>query len=257
MIINRSYKDINPLVCGWQSCPSGHEFGPAIRTYYLLHYVLSGKGVFQDKSGSYTVKEGQLFIINPFETTFYKADDKDPWSYIWIGFECGIELPEALKTSVTDAKNCEHIFTSLKNMSAVEKGRETLLCSKIFELFSLLSSGSPKSDNRTLEYILKAKNYIDSKYAEEISISQLSRYLGLERSYFSHLFTQHIGVSPQRYLVDLRLTRAAELISSYGYSPSAAAMSCGYKDIVNFSRMFKRRFGVPASKYSDSKKHTI
>lgn len=257
MLINPSFKDINPLRCGWEKCECSHAFGPAVRSYYLLHYVLSGKGIFQNKSGTYEVKKGQMFIINPHETTFYKADDKTPWTYCWIGFECNIDIPPVMKNAVIDAKSCEHIFTSIQNMSAVENGREMLICSKIYEIFSVLSHTDNSNNNRTLEYVLKAKNYIDTKYADDISISQIAGYLSLERSYFSHLFTQHMGVSPQKYLVDLRLSKAAELISVYGYSPSEAAISCGYRDTVNFSRMFKRRFGVPASKYAQNITHTI
>ncbi len=257
MIINQSFNDINPLVAGWQACSSGYSFGPASRTYHLLHYVLSGKGSFTNSTGKHTVDSGQIFIINPFEITSYSADEKNPWTYCWVGFICNIDMPEILKNPVIDARNCEHIFISIKNMENVEHGRELLICSKIYELFSILikhGKENSNSKNHSLEYVLKAKNYIDTKYADEISIEQLSGYLGIERSYFSHIFKKYVGVSPQKYLVDLRLTKAAELISSYHYTVSEAALSTGYSDIVNFSRMFKRRFGVCPSMYYDSSK---
>ncbi|MBS5112612.1 MAG: AraC family ligand binding domain-containing protein, partial [Coprobacillus cateniformis] len=68
------FKDIKPLLCGEEKCRNGHAFGPATRPYYLLHYVLSGKGRFESSRGSYNVKQGEIFVIHPFEVTYYEAD---------------------------------------------------------------------------------------------------------------------------------------------------------------------------------------
>lgn len=46
MLENLRLWDVNPLICGEEACEPGHTFGPAARDYYLLHYVLSGKGTF-------------------------------------------------------------------------------------------------------------------------------------------------------------------------------------------------------------------
>lgn len=256
LIINRSFKDVNPLICGWQECESGHDFGPASRPFYLLHYVLSGCGTFKNSEGVYNVNRGQIFVIKPFEITYYKADKKTPWTYCWVGFSCNTEFSEILNTPVINAQNCEHIFLSLKNLGNIENGREIFICSKIYELFAMLMQSSVKDSHRadrSIEYVLKAKNYIETKYADDISVAKIARHLGLERSYFSHLFHKHAGVSPQKYLVDLRLTKAAQLISLHGYTPTEAALSTGYHDAVNFSRMFKSRFGVPPSMYGKNK----
>jgi len=250
LLANNQYHDINPRVCGYERCTPGHAFGPAVRGYYLLHYVQSGCGVFQTPRGESPIHAGQMFIIRPMELTLYRAGGDDPWSYCWIGFDCRIPLPAALKADVADASRCGHIFDAFMLADTLESGRELYLCSKIYELFALLSEPDPSGRGaRGGEYVRKACNFIESNYVKEISVAQIARELGLERSYFCHLFRERVGCSPQQYLVQLRLRKAAELIAVHGYSPGQAAASSGYRDIVNFSRMFKRRYGVAPSVY--------
>lgn len=248
-LVNQHYKDVNPLLCGFEQCLPSHTFGPASRACYLLHYVKSGRGYFETPRGRYAVEAGQLFVIRPLEITLYRADSIRPWHYCWIGFECSpdFRLPPALDADVLEAGRCGHLFASMAGAENIASGRELYLCGKIYELLAALSETSAREQGR--EYALRAKNYIESNYVSSISVEGLARDLGLDRSYFCRLFKKYIGLSPQKYLVDFRLQRAAELIAAHGYSPGEAARSAGYRDIVNFSRMFSRRFGAAPSVY--------
>ena len=67
----------------------GHYYGPAMRPYYLIHYILSGKGVFQSYHGdsrTYRLHQGQGFLIEPGFVNRYESDASEPWSYIWVAF---------------------------------------------------------------------------------------------------------------------------------------------------------------------------
>ena len=63
--------------------------------------------------------------------------------------------------------------------------------------------------------------------------------LGIDRRYFSRLFTREAGVSPQAYLIAVRLQKAAGLLASRLCSVAEAAESVGYADAFAFSRMYK------------------
>ena len=47
LLDNLHMADINPRICGVEACAPGHSFGPAVREYFLLHYVVRGKGIFR------------------------------------------------------------------------------------------------------------------------------------------------------------------------------------------------------------------
>ena len=62
-IINRHFKELNPMVAGWQIRHAGASFGPTIREFYIIHYILSGKGIFKNKNATYTLEAGQYFLL--------------------------------------------------------------------------------------------------------------------------------------------------------------------------------------------------
>jgi len=249
VILNQGFKDLNPLVCGYESCTNGYSFGPASREYFLIHYIVSGKGIFKSKKYTYSLSEGNLFIIRPNEITYYKADLKEPWTYIWIGFECNLSdnlalQAEFLKKDVLYSKTSEPIFKGMLQAEKINYSKETFLCSKIFELFSLLIEAENQREiyNLPTSYVMKAQNYIETNYANSISVFEIANFLGIDRRYLCSIFKTHIGKSPQQYIVDLRLEKAAQLMLKFNYTPSEAAFSTGYKDIFNFSKMFKKKF---------------
>ena len=251
MIINKGFLDINPLICGYEECEPMHKFGPAVRNYILLHYVLSGKGYFEKAGKTYTVEKGQIFVILPGETTTYTADEIFPWTYCWIGFECSIKLPLCFQKPVINGSGCEHIFRSISSKINLNSSKEYYLCGKIFEIIAILSESDELNENKAVgEYVLRAQNYMQNSYMENISVEKMARFLNIDRSYFCKIFKNEMGVSPQQYLINLRLEKSAELISIHNYKVCEAAQSCGYNDIVNFSRMFKRKFGTSPSRYS-------
>ena len=249
MLINKGLKDINPLICGEQICESSHFFGPASREYFLLHYVISGKGIFRSNGKEYTVSKGQIFVIRPYEITYYQADIEDPWHYCWVGFESSLALSEILSDDVLTIPESEHIFFAIKNCGHFNDSKEFVLCGNIFELLSLIIERKSTFKNDVNNYISKAKNYIESNYVNTLSVEMIANYLNLDRSYLSTIFKKNIGKSPQQYIVDFRLYKAVELISFHGYKPCEAALSTGYPDIFNFSKMFKRKFGVSPKNY--------
>lgn len=253
LVSNREFREINPLQAGWERCRSGHSFGPALRSFYLLHYVVSGHGTFRTENKSSRVGPGEIFVIRPGETTFYQASSEDPWHYIWIGFTLGLPLPEALKSDVVSLPQAGEIFSSVPDLVHRENGREASLCGKLWELFSLLEQeeipSSARKGKSADAYVNMAKTYMETEYMRNVSVTALARKLNLDRSYFSKLFKESTGKSPQQYLTWLRLKKAAELLREYGKTPGEAAIAVGYSDVFSFSRMFKRHFGISPREY--------
>ena len=86
-LVNRGFRDLNPVIIGEESCEGGHKFGPSIRPYTLIHFVKSGMGYFTRGGVTYMVRAGEAFLICPDEITVYMADENDPWEYQWVGFD--------------------------------------------------------------------------------------------------------------------------------------------------------------------------
>ena len=245
VVIDCKYSGLNPVSFGWQNCAPGHSYGPRVRTYWLLHYVVRGKGIFVKDGVSHNVNAGDIFVIPPYEETYYEADSEHPWRYIWCGFTTDDELPSALYRPVIRFSGAGAVFDDMMRCAKMENGRSAFLSSKLWELMSvLLEKGPVKAD-----YTTKALSYMHAEYAGGISVKDVADRLSLDRSYFSTIFTERMGISPQKYLMNLRMEKAAELMTVYGEKPSTAGASVGYPDIYHFSKMFKKHFGLSPREY--------
>lgn len=256
-VLNKNFSDINPIVCGWHDCPSGYSFGPASREYYLIHYVISGEGIFKREGSTFSIKKDTMFIIRPYEFTYYKADDANPWTYIWIGFSGNLakEFIESIgfinNGSVRTMPYLRSIFMSMKEANELKHSTEIYLVSKLYEIFAYLleSEGQKTNVNNSLLYVKRAQDFIKANYSTDISIQSLANILGIDRRYFCRVFSKETGESPQNYLVNFRLQKAAQLLCQYDYSVTQAAYSCGYNDIYNFSKIFKKKYGLSPANY--------
>lgn len=257
---NRHLSGYNPRDVGRHDGVREHSYGPAVRNYWLLHYVFNGVVTFIKGETTYTVTAGQCFIIRPSEITYYKTTA--PWHYAWIGFSAS-DVPPCLKSNdVLDSKFLEHIFIELESGIDKYNGtwgdggvKEAYLCGKISEAMALLELhyNHPKESPAESE-MKKVKNYIDVRLSSYLSVGDIATEFHLDRAHLSRKFKEVIGVPPQNYIVNARLHEAAKLMIEHGLSPTDAANAVGYNDIYLFSTMFKRRYGVSPREYKKSGK---
>ena len=250
----------NPKDVGRHDGSKIHSYGPAVRKYWLIHYIFDGEVVFEKGENTYTVKKGQCFIIRPDEVTYYKTSEN--WYYVWIGFTLS-SIPPCLKTNdVLDIGFLEEIFSDVEkninkyNSKYGENGvREAYLAGKICEMVALLEMhfDRPKESASKSE-MRKVKNYIDIRLASNLTVGAVADEFHIDRAHLSRKFKDVFGMSPQNYIVNTRLCEAAKLMKEHGFSPTNAANAVGYTDIYLFSKMFKKKYGVSPREYKNNSK---
>lgn len=243
LFLDRGFRDLRPVQGGEQICAPGHRFGPAVRDYYLIHYIFSGKGTFSSGGQEYALSGGDFFLIRPGEITVYQADGEDPWHYAWIGF-CGTLASRFDTLSVPVGRLSASIFrefvtTANRGFPGWENMQEAFTVTILHRLMAALFAAPPAHAH----YARRAEAYIRSSYMQDVSIDRIAAMLSLDRRYLGRLFKRQYGVSLQEYLISVRMEAAARFLLD-GRTVGESAQLCGYHDPLNFSRMFRQRFGV-------------
>jgi AraC-like DNA-binding protein len=92
--------------------------------------------------------------------------------------------------------------------------------------------------------IARVLKHIHSDYANPLSAEDLARKAGMSVSAFHHNFKLVTGSSPLQYLKRIRLDHARRLMTHDSYNAGTAAKAVGYESSSQFSREFKRLFGM-------------
>ena len=242
--------------CGKSTCEGGHSFGPHVRQVYLVHYITKGKGIYKVGNRTYHLEKGQGFVIEPGTLTYYEADIKDPWQYVWIAFagekakeyveSVGLGNEKLVYSTEYGHELRDHVdmmLTLNKNTVSNQFMLQSLLCS-FFEVLARSKATAPemKSDHEN-SYVQQAINYIESNFATDITIQKIADFINIDRSYLFYLFKQERGCSPQQYLMDYRISFAKEMLIETDYSVETICYSCGYKNPETFTKAFKKHVG--------------
>jgi len=91
----------------------------------------------------------------------------------------------------------------------------------------------------------RAAAYVERQLETTIRVVDLARAARLSPSYFSRAFKTTFGLSPQKYVVERRLTRAKRIMLTTNEPLCGIAATCGFSDQAHLSRVFRRRIGAP------------
>ena len=257
-----SSKDLYLVSCGWEKCGATHSYGPAVRNYYMLHFILKGQGHYYLNNKHYKLNENQCFLTEPGTVTLYKAEPTNPWTYTWICFN-GDYVPHLLKQSNLNTDNpiinlsCNQtIYEIIKEMLSYHQltpANECYLQSKLYLIFAklheALQSVYNKVELNNNFYVTKAIEYIEKNTFTNLSVNDIARYLNISRSHLYALFKQELNTSPQQFLTNAKIANARELLSKTKIPIYSVALSCGYKNAFAFSRAFKQVTNISPREY--------
>jgi AraC-like DNA-binding protein len=110
-----------------------------------------------------------------------------------------------------------------------------------------------ESDSRR---VLKVKNYINKNYMEEIRLNTLADLAGMSSSAFSRFFKLHTGKNLSDYIIEIRLGFASRALVDTLRSISEISFDCGFNNLSNFNRIFKKKKGCSPSEFRENYRKT-
>lgn len=265
---NVNMLDLSIDFCGYEDLEPSYSYGPSVRNNYVLHYISNGTGTFYYNHENYSLETGDLFLLKPNEMTYYVANNNDPWSYYWIGIS-GTKLEELFSLSkinetailkYSQSKKTKNIGNLIKEIVLQTENNLTQLdyikaYSYLYSIMYELGKAypNPLRENKIKhDYFSQIKNYIDQNYHNTIDIQSIADQLNINRSYLSVLFKKHMNISPKKYMIQVRMKRASQLLHATKMTINEIAFSVGYNDQVAFSKAFKNYFLLTPSQYRKS-----
>ena len=177
-----------------------------------------------------------LFLLEP-----YLSSTQHFQSRLWL-------TPAELARVLPIINAAEQEYTS------DQPGRKTMVLSLVRQLAVLLSRlYDCPAKPREIAGIADAAAFLEAHFNENISVSDAAERSHYSQRHFIRLFTSVYGVTPQKYLLNVRLRHASALLRDSSLSVTETALRCGFSDSNYFSRIFRKYTGSSPSNFSRNK----
>lgn len=226
-----------------------------------LFFVVNGKGNFLFKDNSHAIKSGDLVIIPPYLEHTEQSIRSSSLEYYVLGID-GITF---LKK---EQQSTEQIFCNLKNTSVFtdifsqihreahsnEYGSD-MICQHLLEILIIriirLQNLIPVPTHNThmAKECAQIKQYLDTHYADRITLDTLTQLTHMNKYYMARSFTKYVGVPPMQYLNLRRLDASCTLLRDTDRSLSTIASIAGFSSQAYFSQAFRNQYGITPFKY--------
>ena len=260
-LMYKSNSDLPLYSAGYEECASGYSYGPKIRSYHLIRFVLYGKGELHINEHIFQLSAGDVFLIPAGKVSYYEASKADPWCYAWISF-LGINSQMYLYQLMTSSDDV-YIIHGLDTVKYKERIFDIIALQGastssyfhangvLFQIMAMLFDdiGFQESNWGKNSVIDEIKYYLNINYAEKIKLQDMAKSFGIHPNYLTRIFHETYGISPKQYIMDLKLKKARRLLTTTELSVSVIASSLGFDDQLAFSKVFKKEYSVSPTEY--------
>lgn len=232
--------------------------------YYVIGFVEQGERNLSCRNREYKIQKGDILLFHPGDNHACVQSDGKTLDY--RGLSITKEVMAGLAEEVTGRRELpgfsENVFLDEEITCYLRPLHEMIMSgSGEFEkeeylllLISLLIQryGQPFESviPECREEIEKACRFMEEHFAEHMDLKQICHYVGLSKSTLLRAFTKSKGVTPYRYLENIRVGKAKRLLEQ-GVMPVDAAMQTGFSDQSHFTNYFNRFIGVAPGVYRD------
>lgn len=244
--------------------------------YWTVVYIKKGIGMYILDSDLRCLNEGDMIIMPPkMSYSFAPTELGDEYN---VSVDAVIlRFDDAWLTSLLGVfKTLNEVVLRVREIDvpySVSGPKWMKMCNILRDLSSCCSSNEPQNMLALLELLSTKKDmnrilqpsayeaqtvqeklevidrYIVSNIYNKISLEEVARYVGMNRTYFCMFFKKHYSKGFADYLNDMRIEKAASLLSVYGKPIADIARECGFKTAPYFTRAFRKSKGMTPQEF--------
>lgn len=240
--------------------------------FYELELMIDGCGVYEINNISYKAERGALFLTTPADYHTYSLKDKETLKFYTVQFMpanindeiasrlYSYSVPIALEYS---GEECDDLIRKLGALKCAFEAKESMYELEVRNRIENICIGIIRDmDKKNIAtgahpMIKTAIIYVKDHYRELITLEEMARFVGLSSAYFSHKFTEAVGVGFATYVRQIRVSAAANLLKSTELSIKEICYKTGFSDPNYFSNAFRAHFGCSPRKYREDNKSRL
>jgi len=245
------------LNCGGNWSNGMHDHG-----FCEIMHITGGSGVTRTDRGQFPFKAGDIVVYNS-GVSHEEWSLSDELSILFFavdnlniqGFSEGCLIPENA-SPVIEAGSYDSVLQSFLSVmqdeithknshyKAISTSIATIFCYYILRLYDIKIENPHHTD-----LCGKAKKFIEDNYRSDISLDKISGNVHMSKHHFVRIFKEVTSISPMKYLLDVRLNAAKELLGKTDKTIKEIAEDVGYENALTFSRVFKNSENISPTEY--------
>lgn len=228
---------------------------------YILIYCTEGKGIIEVEDQIYRLEKSDAFCIPRNVRHKYYADEKEPWSILWVHFKgdnTNYFPLEERKIVHINSRHSDNRMMFLFNLLFRVLERNYTIGNFIYisQVLSLILSEiyfREKVDESSVQdrHVTMVIRYMYQHLRENLTLEEISEEVQLSKSYLNAVFKAQTGKSPVEFFIHLKMQEACKLLKSTDYYIYEVSSELGYTDQYYFSRIFKKVVGVSPKDYKN------
>lgn len=228
--------------------------------HYVIGLVEEGRRILTCRNQTYVIEPGTLLLFSPGDSHgCIENGGALDYRGLNLSRETVLELAEeavgwrglpdfAANVLLDQEAACRFQLLHERVMSGTEGlGKEEGLLQLFARLFQICGQRPAPFPRKAVE---QACAFMERRLGQRVTLDQLCREAGLSRSALLRAFAKEKGVTPYRYLENLRISEARKLLEQ-GVPPAEAALRTGFSDQSHFTNCFSRFIGLSPGAYQD------
>lgn len=257
---NASDLDLMLHNAGFSASTPNYSYGYDTRDYYLIEYVVSGKGTYTVDNHTYYLSKNDGFVVLPGSTIKIQANMKDPWTLYWVGFS-GKKAKYFLDEAKINNKNLifhlpednvlDTYIENIYNKMRIQNSPEATLLGYLYQILGVITQLNCINTNTIvpLNQFQKVVAYINMNIRTPLKVTDIAQWLDINASQLYRIFKQKTGLSPQQYIAKAKIEKACELIEKTDLSSIQISNYLGFEYPSHFYKVFKKCMGIRPSEY--------
>lgn len=243
-----------------------HSYPRHMHDYYVIGIVDCGPQVYQYRHEKHITPPNRMFVLNPAEAHTGEAATSGGFCYKALyptekHFKSAMhglkniaeDLPFFADPLIADPEMVKCFRALHKNLQgdASLLERESCMLLALRQLIVRQADAQPTQGKvkRERKAVHKIRAYLEDHYAHNVTLDDLSDYIGISSFHLLRVFRNEVGIPPHAYQESIRIRHAQRLLGA-GQALADVAFETGFSSQSHFTSRFKRHIGVTPGQYA-------